>query len=97
MIASILFGLATVVRMVLNMAMVCVFLSILITLLNADPYNPYVRMINAITEPLSRPLRRFTRRLNTPIDFSQVLLILIIIFLLEVVPRYLLVLAQQFS
>jgi YggT family protein len=95
MLASILFGLAKVTGIVLNIAMIAFFMAIMINLLNADPYNPYVRMIRSVTEPLCRPFRKLTRRYNGPIDLAQVIVILIIVFLMEVIPRYLLSLAQH--
>ncbi len=95
MLASILFGLAKVTGIVLNLAMIAMFMAIMVNLLNADPYNAYVRMIRSITEPLCRPFRKLTRRYATPLDLSQIIVILIIIFLMEVIPRYLLSLAQH--
>jgi uncharacterized protein YggT (Ycf19 family) len=95
MIASILFGLATVIRLILNAAMITIFLSVLINVLNADRHNPYVRMINSVTEAMCRPFRRFTQRFDSPIDLAQLIVLILIIFLLEVIPRYLLNLAQR--
>jgi uncharacterized protein YggT (Ycf19 family) len=95
MIASILFGLATVIRLVLNMAMMSIFLSVLFNLINADRHNPFVQMISSLTEPMCRPFRKLTARYHGPLDLSRVIVLLIIIFLLEVIPRYLLDLAQR--
>lgn len=95
MISSILFGLSRVITLVLNLAMVAIFLSVLVNLLNADPSNPYVRMIHSVTEPMIRPFRKFSARIQGPIDFAPMIVLLVIIFLLEVIPRYLITLANQ--
>ena len=49
--------------------------------LGADPYNPIVRMLRQVSEPLCRPIKRFTDRLPGPIDWAPLVLILIVITL----------------
>lgn len=95
MIPSLLYGLAVIVKLILNMVMVLIFISILISWLNADPLNPYVRMVTSLTEPLYRPLRKLTGKIGGPIDFAPTIVLFIIIFLLEVLPRYLHTLARD--
>ncbi len=95
MIASILIGLATVVNIVLNLAQILVFISVGITWFSADPYNPYVKMVRNLTEPMYRPFRRWTNKIGGPIDISPLIVILIIIFLQKSLPTYLMILANN--
>lgn len=52
----------------------------LISWVNPDPWNPIVRFLYRVTEPVLRPIRR---RLpwQTGIDFSPILVILALVFL----------------
>lgn len=51
----------------------------LISWVNPDPWNPIVRFLVQITEPVLRPIRR--RLPHTGIDFSPIIVILAIMFL----------------
>lgn len=52
----------------------------LLSWVNPDPWNPIVRFLYRVTEPVLRPIRR---RLpwQTGIDFSPILVILALVFL----------------
>jgi YggT family protein len=52
-----------------------------ISWVNADPYNPVVRFLHDITEPLLSRIRRLLPVSMGGIDFSPMLLILAIMFL----------------
>jgi len=52
-----------------------------ISWVNPDPYNPIVRFLNSITEPVLYPIRRRIPIHFGGIDFSPVLVIMAIIFL----------------
>jgi YggT family protein len=45
--------------------------------INPNPYNPVVRFLYKITEPLLRPIRRVIS-LRLPVDISPLILLLII-------------------
>ena len=54
----------------------------LITWVNPDPYNPIVRILAVITEPVLRPFRRILPPYKTGgLDFSPVFAILLIVFI----------------
>jgi YggT family protein len=61
-----------------------------------DPYNPIVRFINNVTEPVLYQIRRRLPVSFGGIDLSPVVVLLIIVFLQSFVVRSLLYFAQGF-
>ena len=57
----------------------------LITWVNPDPYNPVVRFLRRVTEPVLRPIRQVLSRYQTGLDFSPLVAILIIQFIQRVI------------
>jgi YggT family protein len=53
----------------------------LISWVNPDPYNKIVIFLYRITEPVLGPIRRIIPRHGLPIDFSPLIVLLIILFL----------------
>jgi YggT family protein len=53
----------------------------LISWVNPDPYNPIVRFLYKITEPVLNPIRRLIPSWKIGIDLSPMIAILIIFFL----------------
>ena len=82
-------GLAFVLDLVFNLVQLLVIASIIVSWVNADPYNPIVRTITSVTEPLYRPLRRFTSRIPGNFDWAPLALILILVFLQKSLIPYL--------
>ena len=95
MISSILYGLAHVTSIVLNLVTLLVIISVGISWFQADPYNQYVRIIHSLTEPMYRPFRRWTQRFSAPIDLAPLCVMLIVVFLQKAVPTYLMSLSYQ--
>ncbi len=58
-----------------------IIVSALISWVNPDPYNPIVRFLYSVTEPVLRPIRRMIGHRLGPIDISPIIVILAIIFL----------------
>ncbi len=52
-----------------------------ISWVNADPYNPIVRFLYEVTEPLLGRIRRFLPISMAGVDLSPVILIIVIMFL----------------
>jgi YggT family protein len=77
---NILQGLATVIDYVLWLYMWIIIARALISWVNPDPWNPIVQFLQRATEPVLYPIRR---RLgwSMGMDFSPIVVILIIIFL----------------
>jgi YggT family protein len=76
---QLLYAVAMLVRYVLEAYMWIVIIRALISWVNADPWNPIVRFLHQVTEPVLRPIRRMLPA--TPIDFSPVIVIIGIYFL----------------
>lgn len=64
---------------------------------NPDPYNAIVQFLFRVTEPVLYRVRRFLPFGNLGIDFSPVIVILVIIFLQSFLIRSLYQLALQFK
>ncbi len=64
---------------------------------NPDPYNAIVQFLFRVTEPVLYRVRRFLPFGNLGIDFSPIIVILVIIFLQSFLIRSLYQLALQFK
>jgi YggT family protein len=71
---------AKIVDMLLEIYKWVVIIAALISWVNPDPYNPIVRFLYAVTEPVFRPVRRIIGHRLGPIDISPIIVILAIIF-----------------
>jgi YggT family protein len=80
MSAGIAEGLAAVINFFLSAIQLLVFASIIVTWVG-DRSNQLVIMIVNLTEPIYRPLRRFTRRIPGPFDWAPMLVLALIIFI----------------
>ncbi|WP_320170166.1 YggT family protein [Maridesulfovibrio sp.] len=55
----VILAVAKVLSLVLNLYMWVVIISALITWVNPDPYNPIVRFLRSVTEPVFAKVRRY--------------------------------------
>lgn len=71
--------------------------AVVISWVNADPYNQIVRFIKTLTEPMLAPLRKKLIKLSysTGLDFSALVAMFIIIFTDRIVMRILMPLAYK--
>ena len=74
-------ALAEVLHWVLNIYMWIVIISALISWVNPDPYNPIVRFLFSVTEPVFATVRRVLPFPYMGIDFSPLIVFLVIMFL----------------
>jgi len=72
---------ATLVDFILSAYMWIIIGRAIISWVNADPYNPIVRFIHEVTEPLLYRIRRLLPVVAGGIDLSPMVLIMAIIFL----------------
>ncbi len=79
MTAGIIQGLAAVINFFISVIQLLVFASIIVSWVG-DRSNQIVVMIINITEPIYRPIRRFTRNIPGPFDWAPMIVMAIIIF-----------------
>jgi YggT family protein len=89
-------ALASVIGLVLNLYMWIIIARAVISWVNPDPYNPIVRFLYSITDPVLLAIRRRLPLAFGGIDFSPILVILAIIFLQRFLVASLHDLARQF-
>ena len=74
-----------------------VIIAALISWVNPDPYNPIVRFLYSVTEPVFRPIRRVIGHRLGPIDISPIVVILVIIFIQSFLVRTILKVGYRFG
>ena len=95
-LGNLLVALASVIGLVLNLYMWIIIARAVISWVNPDPYNPIVRFLYSITDPVLLAIRRRLPLSFGGIDFSPIVVILAIIFLQRVLVASLQDLARQF-
>ena len=83
MISNFLFAIAKLVEILLGVYMWIVIGRAILSWVNPDPYNPIVRFLHEVTEPLLSRIRRMVPVFGGNIDFSPMILILAIYFLMS--------------
>ena len=78
---NLLVAVATVLDYVLVFFMFITIARAVLSWVSPDPYNPIVRFIHNITEPVLYQIRKRLPMMYGGIDFSPIIVILIIIFL----------------
>jgi YggT family protein len=76
-----LIALAKVIGMVLTIYLWIIVARAVLSWVNPDPYNPIVRFIHNVTEPVLYPIRQRLPVSYAGMDFSPIVIFLIIIFL----------------
>jgi YggT family protein len=84
---------AHILDWILEIYMWVIIISALLSWVNPDPYNPVVRFLRAVTEPVLRPVQRLIGHRLGPIDISPLIVILGIVFLQKFIVRSLFELA----
>jgi YggT family protein len=80
-LANLVEALAAVINMLLTLYMWIVIARAVISWVNPDPYNPIVRFLYSVTEPVLYRLRRALPLYAGGIDFSPILVFVAILFL----------------
>ena len=83
MISNFVLALAKLVEILLGAYMWIVIGRAILSWVNPDPYNPIVRFLHDVTEPVLARIRRFIPAFAGGIDFSPMILILVIYFLMS--------------
>jgi YggT family protein len=79
-LANFLVAVAKILDIGLSLYMWIIIGRAVISWVNPDPYNPIVRFLNSVTEPVLYPIRRRLPLHFGGIDFSPIIVILAIIF-----------------
>lgn len=90
-------ALAQLVNFILNAYMIVLVARALISWVNPDPYNPIVKFLHSVTEPVLYRVRKllpFTY--SSGIDFSPLLVMLVIIFLQNFLVQTIYLIASSF-
>jgi YggT family protein len=94
-LANLVEALAAVINMLLTFYMWIVIARAVISWVNPDPYNPIVRFLYRVTEPVLYRLRRALPLNAGGIDFSPILVFVVILFLQRFLVQSLYDLAQS--
>jgi YggT family protein len=78
---NLLIAVATVLEYVLVFFMFITIARAVLSWVSPDPYNPIVRFIHNVTEPVLYQIRKRLPMMYGGIDFSPIVVILLIIFL----------------
>jgi YggT family protein len=78
--ANLLLAIAKILDILLSIYMWIIIISALLSWVNPDPYNPIVRFLRTVTEPVLRPIRRIIGFRLGVIDISPMVVILAILF-----------------
>jgi len=70
---------AYILDTLLSIYMWIIIISALISWVNPDPYNPIVRFLHSVTDPVLRPIRK-RLGFSMGIDISPMIVILVIMF-----------------
>ena len=80
-VRNLLVALSTILDLVLNIYMWLIIARALLSWVNPDPYNPIVRFLYNVTEPVLSYLRRRVPMVFGGLDLSPLIVIAVIMFL----------------
>jgi YggT family protein len=80
-LSNLILAVANILHIVLNLYMWIIIARALLSWVNPDPYNPIVRFLYNVTEPVLYAIRRRVPIFFGGIDFSPMIVILVIYFL----------------
>lgn len=94
---ELIMAIAKITDWVLEIYKWIIIISALLSWVSPDPYNPIVRFLYSITEPVLRPVRRLIGSRLGPIDISPLVVIIAIIFLQSFLIRSLIKIGYKFG
>jgi YggT family protein len=95
--SNLIVALAYILSLALNVYMWLIIARALVSWVNPDPYNPIVRFLYNVTEPVMGWVRRRVPLIFGGLDLSPILIILVIIFLDKFLVSTLYQLAARFG
>jgi len=94
---DLILAIAKILNILLGTYKWIIIIAALISWVNPDPYNPIVRFLYSITDPVLRPVRRLIGYRLGPIDISPLIVIIVIIFLQSFLINILMKIGLQFG
>ena len=94
---NLIVALAKIIEIVLTIYVWIIIAQALISWVNPDPYNHIVRFLYRATEPVLGPVRRWLPLRGMGIDFSPIVVILVIYFLQMFLVRTMIQIAMYFQ
>jgi YggT family protein len=94
-VSNFLTAIAKIMDIVLSLYMYILIGRAIISWVNPDPYNPIVRFLNSVTEPVLFRIRRRLPLFFGGIDFSPLIVIMAIIFIQSFVVQSLVQMAAR--
>jgi YggT family protein len=96
-LSNFLVAVARILDITLTLYMWIIIGRAVISWVSPDPYNPIVRFLHSVTDPVLTPIRRRLPVFFGGIDFSPILVILAIIFLQSFLVQTLIQMARQLA
>jgi YggT family protein len=78
---NLIISIAQILNFLLDIYFWIIIIAALLSWVNPDPYNPIVRLLYRLTEPVLGPIRRIIGNRLGPIDISPLIVILVITFI----------------
>ncbi|MEW5723383.1 MAG: YggT family protein [Thermodesulfobacteriota bacterium] len=91
---SLLLSLASLINILLTVYMWIVIIRAVISWVRPNPYNPVVKFLTRVTDPVLYQFRRLLPASYGGIDFSPILLLLVLVFLNDFVVNSLVIIAK---
>lgn len=95
-LGNFIYAIAKIVEIALSVYLWIIIVRAVLSWVNPDPYNPIVRIIHQLTEPLMGRVRRWIPIRGMGIDFSPMIILLVIVFLQSFLVPTLIQLAASF-
>jgi YggT family protein len=92
---DLLIAVAKILDWILEIYKWVIIIAAVISWVNPDPYNPIVKFLYSVTDPVLRPIRRLIGFRLGPIDISPLIVILAIIFIQSFLVRTLIKLGYK--
>jgi YggT family protein len=88
-------SLGNLLSLAINVYIWIIIARAIISWVSPDPYNPIVRFLYRVTEPVLRPIRYRLPTVAMGLDLSPMIVILVLYFLQDFLPRLLYRLAME--
>lgn len=80
LLANLLIAVGKVLGLLLDVYMWVIIIRALLSWVNPDPFNPIVRLLGRLTDPVLDPIRRMVPTRSLGLDLSPMIAVLAIVF-----------------